>query len=251
MIFGLHAVKEAWTNPERRVQRMIATRSALETLAEAIAFASAKGFARPSPEVVAREALDALLPPGTVHQGAVLLADPLPEWDLHDVLRAAEPKQRAILVVLDQVTDPHNVGAILRSAAAFGALAVIVTERHAPEMTGTLAKTACGAAEHVPLARVTNLARALRELQENGFWCVGLAEEGPAALSEMRLDGKVALVMGAEGPGLRRLTRETCDALARLPTSGPIASLNVSNAAAVALYELARARPDAGSDPRT
>lgn len=242
LLFGLHAVRQAWLNPERRIQRLIATRAGLDPMADALAEAAARGLARPAPELVERDALDALLPGGTVHQGLVLIAEPLTELDVDDLLRLADGHEAATIVVLDQVTDPQNVGAILRSAAAFGALAVVVTERHAPELTGTLAKIASGAAEYVPMVRVTNLASALRDLKDGGFWCVGLAEEGPADLAAHALDGRVALVMGAEGPGLRRLTRETCDALARLPTQGAIGSLNVSNAAAVALYEVTRQR---------
>jgi 23S rRNA (guanosine2251-2'-O)-methyltransferase len=186
-----------------------------------------------------RALLDSLLP-GTVHQGIALDAAPLPETHLNDLLA----KQPRLLVVLDQVTDPHNVGAILRSAAAFGAEGVILTERHAPGMTGTLAKTASGALEHVPLVPVVNLARALEQLREAGFWCIGLAEEGEKSLGAHDLSGATALVLGAEGDGLRRLTRERCDALAKLPTQGAIGSLNVSNAAAIALYEAKRQRQD-------
>ncbi|MDP9195517.1 MAG: RNA methyltransferase, partial [Pseudomonadota bacterium] len=142
----------------------------------------------------------------------------------------------------DQVTDPHNVGAVLRSACAFGAMAVFLTEKNAPDTTPALAKSACGALEHVPLVRVTNLARALSDLQKSGFWCVGLAESGQRLLSDVDLTGRTALVLGAEGSGLRRLTMETCDEVVRLPATGPIPSLNVSNAAAVALYEVARRR---------
>jgi 23S rRNA (guanosine2251-2'-O)-methyltransferase len=147
------------------------------------------------------------------------------------------------VVLLDQVTDPHNVGAILRSAAAFAALAVVVPEHGAPPVTGVLAKAASGALERVPLVRVTNLARALDRLKEAGFWCVGLAEDGPQALESLDLPARVALVLGAEGSGMRRLTRERCDFVVRLRTRGAPASLNVSNAAAVALYALTRGAP--------
>ncbi|EWY38096.1 ribosomal large subunit pseudouridine synthase [Skermanella stibiiresistens SB22] len=242
MLFGLHPVAAAWTNPDRRCTRLLATEGALASLADAIERAKAAGLERPKPTVVERTELDRLLPPGAVHQGLVLDASPLPEVDLDDIVRQGSLKDEDIIVVLDQVTDPHNVGAILRSAAAFGASAVVLPDRNAPEMTGTLAKSASGAAEVVPLVRIVNLARSLTELREAGYWCVGLDESGGKTLAQLGLKGKVALVMGAEGSGLRRLTMERCDEIARLPTGGPIGSLNVSNAAAVSLYELARLR---------
>jgi 23S rRNA (guanosine2251-2'-O)-methyltransferase len=203
--------------------------------------AEKSGLNRPSPQKIEKTEIDALLPRGTVHQGILLDARPLPDVTLDDLLGREEPAQ--LILLLDQVTDPHNVGAILRSAAAFGADAVIVTERNAPSATGILAKTACGALEHVPLISVVNLSRTIEELQGESFWCIGLAEEGEETLAASQLStGKIALVLGAEGDGLRQLTRKHCDALARLPTSGPIGSLNVSNAAATALYETKRQR---------
>jgi 23S rRNA (guanosine2251-2'-O)-methyltransferase len=239
LLHGLHAVREAWLNPARRCHRLWLTAAGAASFATTLAEATTRGLTRPEPSFAERTELDGLLP-GTVHQGIALDAAALPELQLADLLA----KQPRLLVVLDQVTDPHNVGAVLRSAAAFGAEGVILTERHAPGMTGTLAKTASGALEHVPLIPVVNLARALEQLREAGFWCVGLAEEGTASLGEHDLSGATALVLGAEGDGLRRLTRERCDALARLPTQGVIGSLNVSNAAAVALYEAKRQKRD-------
>ncbi|CAK0757404.1 23S rRNA (guanosine-2'-O-)-methyltransferase RlmB [uncultured Gammaproteobacteria bacterium] len=238
-MFGLHTVAAAWINPQRTCKRLLVTESALETLTPTLKRAAALGLDRPPPTPAGRLDLDRLVP-GAVHQGVVLETSPLPEVDLDDFL-ALDPRP-GFLVVLDQVTDPHNVGAVLRSAAAFGAGAVIVTERNAPDATGTLAKSASGALEVVPLVRVVNLARSLSQLRDAGYWCVGLDESGRRTLPELDLSGPVALVLGAEGEGLRRLTMERCDELTRLPTSGPVSTLNVSNAAAVGLYELARRR---------
>jgi len=231
-LYGVHAVTEALRNPARRVERLLATANAAERLA--------KDRPQARPEIVDRAAIEAVLPPGAVHQGLALLASALPDRTLDDVLAAHTGD--ALLVVLDQVTAPQNVGAILRSAAAFGAAAVIVPHRHAPPVTGVLAKAASGALEHVPLIDVGNLDRALQQLKEAGFWCVGLDGAAERSIAEGAPGNRLVLVMGAEGPGLRRLTAERCDLLVRLPTQGPIATLNVSNAAAVALYELSRKR---------
>lgn len=241
LLFGLHAVAEAWRNPERTCRRLRGTAAGLDDLAPALAAAADAGLDRPPPEAVDRAVLDRLVP-GAVHQGVVLEAEPLEPVSLDDIGRSADLAGAALVVVLDRVTDPHNIGAILRSAAAFGAAAVVVPDRHAPPVTGTLAKTASGAVEHVPLVRVRNLAQALEALKGWGFTVVGLAEEAEADLASVDLPAKAAICLGAEGPGLRRLTRETCDSLAKLPTGGPIASLNVSNAAAVVLYEVVRRR---------
>jgi 23S rRNA (guanosine2251-2'-O)-methyltransferase len=194
----------------------------------------------PQPETVERNHLDGLLPPGAVHQGIALVVEPLAAADITSLTELAEGRENAVILCLDQVTDPHNVGAILRSAAAFGALGVVVPDRHAPDETGTLAKSASGALERLPLVRVINLVRALDELKQAGFWVAGLAGDAPATLAGAKLSGRIVLVLGSEGEGLRRLTREHCDHLVKLPQSDLVESLNVSNAAAVALYELIR-----------
>lgn len=238
-IYGRHAVAAALANPARQVRRIVT----LSDAAEAVASLLHGGAARPTPEILDRRALEALLPAGAVHQGIAIEAAALEAMDLEDLLRAI-PAAGAphILILLDQVTDPHNVGAILRSAAAFGALGVIVPEHGAPPVTGALAKAASGALEAVPLLRVTNLVRCLERLKDAGFWCVGLDSAAPQSLEALDLPQRIALALGAEGAGLRRLVRERCDFLAHLPTRGSLASLNVSNAAAVALYALTRPR---------
>jgi 23S rRNA (guanosine2251-2'-O)-methyltransferase len=175
-----------------------------------------------------------LVPHDAPHQGVVIEAEPLDDVWLGDMLSAAD--ERAVLLVLDQVTDPHNVGAILRSAAAFGAVGIVTQDRHSPPESGALAKAASGALERLPWARVVNLARALEEIGDAGFWRIGLTGDADTDLKSTLGPGRVALVLGAEGPGLRVNTREHCDALARLPISDAVESLNVSNAAAIALY---------------
>jgi 23S rRNA (guanosine2251-2'-O)-methyltransferase len=235
-LFGLHAVRAALLNPERVKKRLICTAEAFAGLEGAIPL-------NLIPERTERAALDATLPSGTVHQGVALLVEPLPEVSVGDVARSASLRPKSVVLALDQVTDPHNVGAVLRSAAGFGALAVLITDRHAPAETGTLAKAASGGLEAVPLVRVVNLARALLELKtEAGFRLLGLDGAAPQTLAEVEKGARTLLVLGSEGEGIRRLVKESCDQLARLPMagSGPVDSLNVSNAAAIALYEMAR-----------
>jgi 23S rRNA (guanosine2251-2'-O)-methyltransferase len=190
--------------------------------------------------VLDRKGLAAILPEGAVHQGLALAVEPLAELDLDDVLRLGTTGRR-VIVVLDQVSDPRNVGAVLRSAAAFGALAVVLAVHGAPPVSGALAKAASGALEQVPLVRAVNLARALGRLKQAGFWICGLDENAPQTLAALDLGDQVALVLGSEGGGMRRLVREHCDYLARLPTRSAQPTINVSSAAAVALYELTRA----------
>jgi 23S rRNA (guanosine2251-2'-O)-methyltransferase len=242
-LFGVHPVEAALRNPGRRPHRLLHTAEAADHHAALLQLAKARPQGGPRLESVDRETLGRLLPAGAVHQGLALLAEPLPSVDIYEICDGLADAEQVALLVLDQVTDPHNVGAILRSAAAFGARAVVCTERHAAAETGVLAKAASGALELVPLVAVTNLARAMETLKEAGVWCLGLAAEAAQSIAAADLTGKTAIVLGAEGTGLRRLTREHCDLLVRLPTRGPIAHLNVSNAAAVALYELARQQP--------
>ncbi len=230
-LFGLHAVRDALVNPAREKLRLVVTKNAFDKLEEAVAEA---GIA---PEIVDPRRFDVPIDEGAVHQGAALEVRPLNWGKLEDlaISGAGEP----LLVLLDRVTDPHNVGAILRSAEVFGARAVIAPRHHSAPETGALAKTASGALERQPYLKVTNLADAMVELKAMGYMLVGLDGDGDVPLAEALASTKgrpLALVMGAEGPGLRERTRETCDVIARSPYAGGFGSLNVSNAAAVSLY---------------
>ncbi len=229
-LYGLHPVAAALANPNRLLRRLVLTEEAEATLTAAAP--------RPwpvAPERIDRARLDQMLGRDAVHQGIALLADPLSPPTLQALLERPGP-----VLVLDQVTDPRNVGAILRSAAAFAAAGVIVQDRHSPEETGALARAAAGALETMPMIRAVNLARTLVALKAAGLWTVGLAANAPPLRGESYRNRRIALVLGAEGDGLRRLTRETCDETAGLSMPGTMESLNVSAAATVALYELSR-----------
>ena len=231
-LYGIHAVQAALANPHRKLGRAALTPRAIETIGK-------KLLSRVQVETMDPGAIDRLLPPGAVHQGAALEAWPLKSHDLDEIL--AEPAEgRRIVLVLDQLSDPHNVGAILRSAAAFNVTAVVVQDRHAPPQSGALAKSASGALDMIPYVEVVNIARALDQLAEQGFWRIALAGDGEQSLAEAVPPGDVALVLGSEGDGIRRLVREHCEASALIPISKTMESLNVSNAAAIALYELRR-----------
>jgi len=224
-LWGKHAVAAALDNPDRKLLKAWATR-------EAAAFMQ---FPKDVPVTLADVAdLARLVPHDAPHQGVVIEVEALEDAWLDGILNAAP--ERAMLLVLDQVTDPHNVGAMLRSAAAFGAIGIVTQDRHSPPESGVVAKAASGALERVPWVRVVNLARALEEIGEAGFWRIGLTGDAEMDLKEALGSPRIALVLGAEGSGLRPNTREHCDALARLPISSVVESLNVSNAAAVALY---------------
>ncbi|MBR0883064.1 23S rRNA (guanosine2251-2'-O)-methyltransferase [Bradyrhizobium japonicum] len=224
ILYGWHTVTMALANPQRQIRKLTLTENAAKRLAdENIA-------TRVTPEIVRPQEIDRLLSPDAVHQGLLAEADALPSPDIETL------EQEGMVLVLDQITDPHNVGAILRSAAAFAVKAIVTTARHSPEATGVLAKAASGALELVPMVTVQNLARALTALNERGFQTVGLDSEGSEDLSNVTLREPLALVLGAEGKGLRQLTRETCSVVARLDMPGEIKSLNVSNAAVLSLY---------------
>lgn len=235
-LFGTHAVSEAWTNPKRHIHELFITDKALDGFDKALRQAQSMGLKRPDPQIVDKSVLDQSTPMGSVHQGIGLNCQNLDETDIHDFIRASDSQDHSVLVMLDQVTDPHNVGAIIRSACVFGAAGIIMQKKHAPELMGVLAKTACGGVEHVPVAYETNLTRSLEALQDAGYFAVGLAEEGEDNLGDFKNHEKLVIVLGAEGDGIRRLVREQCDTLTRLSTAGAISSLNVSNAAAVALF---------------
>jgi len=228
ILYGWHTVKAALENPARRIRKLYATENAARRLAE-------DGVALPvEPELIRPDAIAARLGPDAVHQGLLAEADPLPSPELEEL------PATGMVLVLDQITDPHNVGAILRTAAGFAVSAVVTTARHSPEATGVLAKSASGALDYIPIVTVQNLARALSEMKERGYLLIGLDSTGDADLAEVELTSPLALVLGAEGKGLRQLTRTTCDRVARLDLPGKIKSLNVSNAAALALYVASR-----------
>lgn len=228
VMYGWHTVTAALQNPERRIRKLLATENAARRLTE-------EGI-KPAvaPEIVRPAAIVDRLLPDAVHQGLYLETESLPSPAIEDL------PAKGVVLVLDQITDPQNVGAIFRSAAAFEAAAIVTTQRHSPEATGALAKAASGALEHVPFISVQNLARGLAALKQSGFLVVGLDSTGDADLASLPLRAPLALVLGAEGKGLRQLTRETCDHVACIAVSGAIKSLNVSNAAALGLYVATR-----------
>jgi 23S rRNA (guanosine2251-2'-O)-methyltransferase len=227
ILYGWHTVTAALRNPARQIHRLLATENAARRLAE-------EGITL-RPVLVRPDSIAERLLPEAVHQGLYLETDPLPAPAIEEL------PAEGVVLVLDRITDPHNVGAIFRSAAAFAANAIVTTQRHSPEVTGALAKAASGALELVPLVNVQNLARALAALKAHGFFVAGLDSDGERDLAALPLRAPLALVLGAEGKGLRQLTKESCDAVARIDLPGAIKSLNVSNAAALALY-VARAQ---------
>ncbi|MBV9571886.1 MAG: RNA methyltransferase [Alphaproteobacteria bacterium] len=230
-LYGLHPVRAALKNARRKVHRALLTEQAAAALDRSL-------VAKVRHEITTADAIARLVPPGAAHQGAALLCEPLSGLTLGEVLDHRQAGQRRLVAVLDQLTDPQNVGAILRSAAALGVSAVIVQDRHSPPQSGSLAKAASGALDLVPYVPVVNIARTLEELGRAGFWRVALARDGEQSVEELTPADDIAIVLGSEGSGIRRLVRERCDVAAYIPISPAIDSLNVSTAAAIAFYRL-------------
>jgi 23S rRNA (guanosine2251-2'-O)-methyltransferase len=231
-LYGLHAARSALTNPKRFVRRAVLTQRAAEEI-------GSKLLVRLKHEITDMHGVSRVLPDGAVHQGIAILCEPLPRVEL-DTVWESSPKGRRIVLVLDQITDPHNAGAILRTAAAFGVNAIVVQDRHSPPESGVLAKAASGALDLVPIVHVVNIARALEDLGRREFWRIALTGDGDGPLNDIIHGGDTALVLGSEGAGIRKLVRERCDVSAHIPIEPAVDSLNVSNAAAVALYALTR-----------
>lgn len=241
-LFGMHAVREAWLNPDRQIDALYITQAAYAEFEPHIAHAKKKGLNRPQPVIVDKQKLDISFPESTVHQGIALRAQLLEEFSVIDVINEGAQRvregKRSLVFLLDQVTDPHNIGAIIRSASAFNVSGMVVQKKHTPPLKGVVGKTACGGLDHLLIAHETNLSRAIETLKNDGYFVIGLDERGEESLEDFVPPQKCAFVLGAEGPGLRRLTKEACDQMIKLPTSGAVGSLNVSNAAAICLYAL-------------
>lgn len=240
-LYGDHAVKAALENPDRVIKAIYATEQSVDDVVALAEDAIRAGRRLPDITLLEREDFDHSLPKGSVHQGIALDCAPLAEVFLTDILNKSSAQEKSVIVMLDQVTDPHNLGAIIRSACAFGADGIVVQSRHAPEVNGLVAKIACGAVEHIPVVYETNLARVIDEVKDYGFFSMALDERGHETISQAQSFPKTLLVLGAEGAGLRPLIRDKCDILVKLPTFGALSSLNVSNAAAVALYAVSTA----------
>lgn len=230
ILYGRHAVLSALRNPQRSISRLLCTP---ENAAEV------KGLiAEHKIQIVERKEIDKLLPREAVHQGFALFCAPLSGYSLEEVIDIADTKENCHILILDQVTDPQNIGAIIRSCAAFDTLALILQDKNSPEETGAMAKAAAGTIEMVPLCRVTNLSRAIQQLKHAGFWIIGMDGYAKTTVDKMNKSGKTAVIMGSEGKGMRRLVEESCDSTIRLPMNENVESLNVSTAAAIVLYEL-------------
>ncbi|MCI5544018.1 MAG: 23S rRNA (guanosine(2251)-2'-O)-methyltransferase RlmB [Azospirillum sp.] len=231
-IYGRHAVLAALSNPHRRISKVMCIKENINEIKGKIADNKIT--------IVERRELDKILSAEAVHQGFAAIAEILPGIDVEDICSLAEEKENCYLLVLDQVTDPQNIGAIIRSCAAFGSLALMVQDKNSPQESGAMLKAAAGTFENMPVCRVTNLSRALEQLKKAGFWIVGMDGYAQTNIDKLNKKGKLAVVMGSEGKGMRRLIEESCDITVRLPIAEGVESLNVSTAAAVVLYELSK-----------
>ncbi len=241
LIYGKHAVLSALANPQRQINRLLLTLKSYDSLLGKIEQALCDGgHSKIKILTLDKRKLDNYLPPGAVHQGIALEIKAQKKIDLEDIINQTSGNAEATIIILDQATDTYNIGSILRSAAAFGAVAIIIQDRKSPVINGPIAKAASGALEHVAVVRTTNLVRAMDKLKAAEYWCIGLDGKAKQTLAEAKLKGRVALVLGSEGSGLRRLTREKCDLLVKVPINKAIESLNLSNAATIALYEKTR-----------
>lgn len=232
IIYGRHAVISALKNPNRNILKLVITAENKQEI-------DRLGMVLPI-SVVDRKDFSKFLPEDAVHQGFALFCSRLDSVDILDLIALAEDKQRCHILILDQVTDPQNIGAIIRSCAAFGTLGLVVQDKNSPLESGAMDKAAAGTIEFVPIARVTNLSRAIEQLKDNGFWVMGMDGYADVTIDKVNKNGKTAIVMGSEGKGMRRLVQENCDTSVKLPISPNVESLNVSTAAAIALYELSK-----------
>lgn len=229
ILYGRHAVLAALKNPQRHIFKLLCTKENAEEIYH---------ISNISPQIVERKEIDKLFPFDTVHQGFALFCNRLPDFSLDEIIEMAQTKDKCHILILDQVTDPQNIGTIIRSAVAFDTLALILQDKNSPLESGAMAKAAVGMIEHLPLARVTNLSRAIEKLKEAGFWIVGMDGYAQTTIDKLDSSGKLAVVMGSEGKGLRRLVEENCDISVRLPMSPLAESLNVATAASIVLYEI-------------
>ena len=233
-LYGRHPVLAAINNVNRKINKIFCTKENAEEIKKALS----QSKRNISVSIVDRKELDKMLPRDAVHQGFALLCQELEDYTLDEICRLAEEKQNCHILILDQVTDPQNIGAIIRSCVAFDTLALVLQDKNSPTETGTMAKASAGMIEQLPICRVTNLSRAMAQLKDSGFWIIGMDGYAKTYIDSVNKNGKIAIVMGSEGKGMRRLVEESCDTTVKLPIAPTVESLNVSTAAAIALYEI-------------
>lgn len=229
ILYGRHAVLSALKNPKRQINKILCTKENVEEI---------RLVSKIAPQVVEKKEIDKLFQNDAVHQGFALFCNRLPDYSLEEIIDMAETKEKCHVLILDQVTDPQNVGAIIRSAVAFNTLALIMQDKNSPIESGAMAKAAAGMLEYIPITRVTNLSRAIEKLKDAGFWTVGMDGYASTTIDKLQKPSKTAIVMGSEGKGMRRLIEENCDISVKLPMSPLTESLNVATACAIALYEI-------------